>query len=57
MLCSDVSHGVLNEPLSSDEIAQHGAALSFPVRAGDALPWPEHGAVDGTRSSTAVKTV
>jgi len=55
MFCSDVSHRVLNEPLSSDEIAQHAAAPSFPMRGSAARP--EHAAVDGTRSSTAVETI
>jgi hypothetical protein len=57
MSCSDVSNRVLNEPLSSDEIAQHADLFSFPMHAGYTIHCPEHAAVDGTRTSTAVKTV
>ena len=57
MSCSDLSHCVRNEPLSSDEIAQHAELFSFPVHAGYTIHCPEHAAVDGTRTSTAVKTL
>jgi hypothetical protein len=57
MSCSDVSNRVLNEPSSSDEIAQHADLFSFPMQAGYTIHCPERAAVDGARTSTAVKTV
>ena len=57
MSCSDLSPCVLNEPLSSDEIAQHTDLFSFPMRAGYTINCPEHSAVAGTQTSTAVKAV
>jgi hypothetical protein len=57
MSCSGLSHCVLNEPLSSDEIAQRAELFSFPMRAGYMNHCPEHSAVAGTRPPTAVKAV
>jgi hypothetical protein len=57
MSCSDVSHRVLNEPLSSDEIAQNADLFTFPMRAGYPIHCPERTAVDGTWTATAVTTV
>jgi hypothetical protein len=57
MSCSDVSNRVLNDPLSSDEIAQHADLFSFPMHAGYTIHCPEHATVDDTRTSTAVKTL
>jgi hypothetical protein len=57
MSCSDLSHAVLNEPPSSDQIAQHADLFSFPTRAGYTIHSPEHAAVDGTWTSTAVNAV
>ena len=57
MSCSDGSNRVLNEPLSSDEIAQHADLFSFPMRAGYTILCPAQSVVAGTWTSTAVKAV
>jgi hypothetical protein len=57
MSCSDVSHRVLNEPRSSDEIVQDAALFSFPMRAGCSIHRSEPASVDVTRTPTAVNTV
>jgi hypothetical protein len=57
MSCSDLSHRVRNDPLSSDEIAQPADLLPFPMWAGCTIHFPEHSAVASTRTSTAVKAV
>jgi len=57
MSSSDVSNRVLNEPLSSDEIADDACAFSFWVLAGYRIYWPGHGAFDGTWTPAAFKPV
>ena len=57
MSCSDVSNRALNEPLSSDDISQDADVFSFPMQARYRVHCPEHTAVDGTRTPTAVKPV
>jgi hypothetical protein len=57
MSSSDVWNRVLDEPLSSDEIAQDACAFSFPLLAGYRIYWPEHAALDGTWIPAAAKPV
>jgi hypothetical protein len=57
MSSSDVWNRVLDEPLSSDEIAQDACAFSFPLLAGYRIYWPEHVALDGTWIPAAAKPV
>jgi hypothetical protein len=57
MSSSDVSNRVLDEQLSSDEIAEDVWAFSFPLLAGYRIKWPEHPAVDGTWTPPAFKPV
>jgi hypothetical protein len=54
-MSSSSGNRVLDEPLSSDEIAQDACAFSFPVLAGYRMYWPEHAALDGTWTPAAVK--
>jgi hypothetical protein len=55
MSCSDVSNRVLDEPLSSDDIAQDAYVCSFPMRPGYRIHWREHAALGGIWTPTAVK--
>lgn len=57
MSSSDVGSRVLDEPLSSDEIAKDACAFSFPMEAGYRIYWPGHAALDGTWTPPAVKPV
>jgi hypothetical protein len=57
MSSSDVSNTVLDEPLSSDEIAEDACAFWFPLLAGYRLNWPEHATVDGTWTPPPFKPV
>jgi hypothetical protein len=57
MSSSDVSNRVLDEQLSSDEIAEDVCVFSFPLLAGYRVKWPEHATVDGTWTPPALKPV
>jgi hypothetical protein len=57
MSSSDVWNRVLDEPLSSGEIAQDACAFSFPLLAGYRISWPEQVALDGTWTPAAIKPV
>lgn len=57
MSCSDVSNRALNEPLSSDDISRDADVFSFPMQARYRVHCPEHTAVHGTRTPTAVRPV
>ena len=57
MSSSDVSNRVLDEQLSSDEIAEDVCAFSFPLLAGCRVKWLERPAVDGTWTPPAFKPV
>jgi hypothetical protein len=57
MSSSDVSNTVLDEPLSSDEIAEDVCAFSFLLLAGYRVNWPEHPTVDGTWTPPAFEPV
>ena len=57
MSSSDVANRVLDEPPSSDEIAEAACVFSFPMLAGCRSYWPEHAALHGTWTPPAVKPV
>jgi hypothetical protein len=54
---SEVSHPVLDEPLSSREIAEDARVLSFPLLAGYPISWPEQVALDRTWTPPAITPV
>ena len=57
MSLSDVWNRVLDEPLSSDEIAQEAFAFSFSVLAGYRIYRPGHAARGGSWTPAAFKPV
>jgi hypothetical protein len=57
MLLSNVWNRVLDEPLSSDEIAQEACACSFSVPAGYRIYRPGHAAGGGTWTPAVFKPV
>jgi hypothetical protein len=54
---SDVSNQILDQPLSSDEIAEDTHAFSSPMLGGYRIYKPEHAALDGTWTLPGLRPV